>query len=282
MKSRIEGYSDSEKEAQREYNEAVDEIVERKLESASDDGEVHDLLAGYVDEDGTVHKTFTTREMNGTDEEYLNRSDIKINGSKMITALLSRCVTSVGTLTKKDMKNPKDWENIFKEMLIGDRDVITLRIRKESVGETIEVAHECPECKAKLKTVVDVDELETIPYNGMREIPFSLPKGYKDRNGVIHTDGIMRRPNGLDAEVLTPLAKKNIAKAETVLLTRICKFDDGTYVDDAVMASLSIRDRKYLQELLNENQFGVDMSIDVVCDQCGEEFKGNLNQSNFI
>lgn len=282
MKSRINGYSDSEKEAQREYNETVDEIVERKLEGASDGDEVHDLLAGYVDADGTVHKTYTIREMNGTDEEYLNRSDIKTNGAKMITALLSRCVTSVGTLTKKDMKNPKDWENIFKEMFTGDRDVITLAIRKDSIGDTIEVTHECPECKAKLKTEVAVDELAVIPYNGIREIPFSLPKGYKDRNGVIHKDGIMRRPNGLDGEILTPLARKNIAKAETVLLTRICKFDDGTYIDDSVMASLSVRDRKYLQELLNENQFGIDMSIDVVCDQCGEEFKGNLNQSNFI
>ena len=282
MKSRINGYNDNEKEAEREYNEAVDEIVERKLESASDTEVERELLAGYVDEDGTVHKTFTTREMNGTDEEYLNRSDIKINGAKMITALLSRCVTRVGTLTKKDMKNPKDWEDIFKKMLIGDRDVMTLNIRRDSIGEEIEIAHECPECKAKLKTVVNVDELETIPYNGMREIPFSLPKGYKDKNGVLHNDGIMRRPNGLDAEVLTPLAKKNVAKAETVLLTRICKFDDGTYIDDSVMASLSIKDRKYLQELLTENQFGIEMTVDVVCDQCGEEFKGNLNQSNFI
>lgn len=92
----------------------------------------------------------------------------------------------------------------------------------------------------------------------------------------------MRRPNGLDSELLTPMAKNNIAKAETLLLTRLCKFDDGTYVDESVMASLSIKDRQYLQKLLTENQFGVDMSVFITCDQCGEEFKGSLNQSNFI
>ena len=74
----------------------------------------------------------------------------------------------------------------------------------------------------------------------------------------------------------------NIAKAETLLLTRLCRFDDGTYVDESVMASLSIKDRQYLQKLLADNQFGIEMSVYVTCTQCGEEFKGSLNSTNFI
>lgn len=286
MNSRIHSEAESnEREAQREYNESVDSIVENRVNTVTNDSNtVYDLLAGYIDSDGGVHKTFTIREMNGTDEEYINRSDIKSNGAKVATALLTRCVTSVGSLTKKDMKNPKDWENIFKNMLTGDRDKIILEIRRQSIGETIETAHVCPnpECKAKLKTEVSLDELEINEFNGMREIPFVLPKGYTDKKGELHREGMMRRPNGLDSELLTPMAKNNIAKAETLLLTRLCRFDDGTYVDESVMASLSIKDRQYLQKLLAENQFGIEMSVYVTCTQCGEEFKGSLNSTNFI
>lgn len=287
MKSRIDSNSEEkalEREREKEYSDSIDALAEEQANGSFDENKEYTLLAGYVDKDGITHSTFTLREMTGADEEFVNRSDIKTNGAKVATALLSRCVLSVGTLTRKSVGNPKDWENIFKEMYTGDRDIMLLELRRLSIGDTIEVTHTCPnpECKAKLKTEVSIDELTILEFDGMREIPFELPRGYKDRKGVIHKTGIMRRPNGLDGELLTPLAKNNIAKAETTLLTRICKFDDGAYIDESVMASLSVRDRNYLQTLLNDHQFGIDMTVDVMCDHCGEYFKGNLNQSNFI
>lgn len=283
MKSRIES-NNEEREMERDYAESITEIADTQPLSNSDETEIHDLLAGYVDKDGVCHKTFTIREMTGADEEYIHRADIKSNGARVITALLSRCVLSVGTLTKKSVGNPKEWENIFKEMLSGDRDIIMLAIRRESVGDTIEVTHTCPnpDCKAKLKTMVSLDELVINEFDGIREIPFELPKGYKDRKGEFHKKGIMRRPNGLDGELLTPLAKNNLAKAETTLLTRICRFEDGTHIDESIMSGLTKRDRDYLLSVLNDHPMGVDMTVDVMCDRCGEYFKGNLNQSNFI
>lgn len=284
MKSRIES-NNEEREMERDYAESITEIAEDTQSlSGSDENEIHDLLAGYVDKNGVCHKTFTIREMTGADEEYINRADIKSNGARVITALLSRCVLSVGTLTKKSVGNPKEWENIFKEMLSGDRDIIMLAIRRESVGDTIEVTHTCPnpDCKAKLKTVVSIDELAINEFDGIREIPFELPKGYRDRKGEFHKKGIMRRPNGLDGELLTPLAKNNLAKAETTLLTRICRFEDGTHIDESIMSGLTKKDRDYLLNILNDHPMGVDMTVDVMCDRCGEYFKGNLNQSNFM
>ena len=265
-----------------EYRDTLSDIAESGSCTGTND-KTYDLLVGYTDEEGTVHKTFTLREMTGEDEEYIHRSDIKSNGAKVSTALLSRCVTSIGSLTKKSV-GIKKWEQIFKEILVGDRDIMLLQLRRESIGEEIEVVHTCPnpECKAKLKTVINVDELEIKPFDGMKEIPFELPKGYTDSKGITHKTGKMRRPNGLDGEVLTPVAKNNLAKAESLLLSRICKFDDNSYIDQSIMAKLSIKDRQYLQDLLNEHSFGVDMTVPVMCDRCGEEFKGTLNQSNFI
>lgn len=288
MKSRINtNYEDNSEElritAEKEFQTAVTQIADGGMTSDYEE-EVYDLLAGYTDKDGVLHKTFTLRDMIGSDEEAVAKQDIKSNGAKVATTLLARCVTSIGTLTKKSVGSPKSWEDIIKSMYTGDRDIMLLTLRKRSIGDEIEVQHVCPnpECKAKLKTILNVDEIEILPYDGNKVIPFELPRGYKDKKGEVHKTGVLRRPNGYDGEILTPLARKNLAKAETVLLTRTLSFDDGTHVDDSVTAGLSIKDRNYLQELLNEHSFGLNMTVDVECDVCGEEFKGNLNQSNFI
>ena len=287
MNSRIErnenGELITEREIQEEYSSTIDELS-GNLSKTADENAVHSLLAGYKDTDGVIHNTYTVREMTGEDEEYINRADIRTNGAKVTTALLSRCVTSVGSLTRKSVGSPKEWESIFKDMLTGDRDTILMQIRKDSMGDIIKVTHVCPnpDCKAKLQTEISIDELNVIDFDGLREIPFELPKGYTDRKGETHKRGIMRRPNGLDSELLTPLAKNNLAKATTTLLTRLCTFEDGTFVDDSVMAKLTTRDRQYLQNLLDSHQFGVQLTVDVMCDRCGESFEGNLNQSNFM
>ena len=157
-----------------------------------------------------------------------------------------------------------------------------MQLRKISVGEQLEVSHTCPNCNTKLNTTVNIDELEIVPYNGERVTPFELPRGYKDKKGEVHKSGTMRRPTGLDREILTPLAKTNIARAETVMLTRLCKFNDGLPVDDDIMGNLSIRDREYLQKLLQENYFGIKLETEVICDSCGESFTGTFNATNFM
>ena len=249
----------------------------------TDDESVFEMLAGYKDKDDVIHREFTLREMTGKDEEAIHKSDVKSNGSKVVSVLLSRCVTRIGTLTPKSLGKQK-WEELIKSLFTGDQDYMLIQLRKLSIGEEIELNHVCPnkDCKAKLNTVLNVDELEVVPFSGEREIEFELPRGYKDRKGVLHKTGTLRLPTGLDREVLTPLAKTNLAKAETVMLTRLCKFDDGAYVDDDVMSSLSIRDREYLQKLLQEHYFGVKLETEITCDSCGESFMGSFNASNFI
>lgn len=249
----------------------------------NEDGETDkfNLLAGYIDKEGNCHTTFTLREMTGRDEEAISKSDIKQNGSKVVSTLLKRCVLSIGTLTRKSVGN-EEWDEVIKGLLVGDQDYMLIKLRELSMGGEIEVTHTCPYCKESLNTILDVSELEVIPFKGQRAIPFSLPKGYRDKKGVLHREGILRLPTGQDREILTPIARKNIAQASTLMLTRLCKFEDGLYVTDDVMRDLTVRDREYLQKLLQDNLFGVNLEVDVTCTSCGRDFVGNLNTTNFI
>lgn len=256
------------------YNSTID---------VNEDGETDkfNLLAGYIDKEGNHHTTFTLREMTGRDEEAISKSDVKQNGAKLIATLLERCVLSIGTLTRKSVGG-EEWKEIIKGLLVGDQDYMLIKLRELSMGGEIEVTHTCPYCKESLKTLLDVSELDIIPFSGQRVVSFSLPKGFRDKKGVLHKDGTLRLPTGQDREILTPIARKNVAQASTLMLTRLCKFEDGLYVTEDVMRDLTVRDREYLQKVLQENLFGINLEIDVTCTNCGEDFKGNLNTTNFI
>lgn len=258
-------------------------VVYKNSIEVNEDGETDkfEMLAGYIDENGVHHKTFTLREMTGRDEEAISKGDVRQNSSKLVSLLLERCVTSIGTLTRKEVGGDK-WKNIIKSLYVGDQDYMLIKLRELSMGGEIEVNHVCPHCKENLKTFLDVSELEVEPFKEQRTIPFELPKGYRDKKGEIHRTGRMRLPTGQDREILTPIAKKNIAQASTLMLTRLCEFEDGLYITDDVMRDLTVRDREYLQKVLQENLFGIKLEVEVTCSNCGEDFRGNLNPTNFI
>jgi hypothetical protein len=263
-------------------NAEEDEVYESSI-SVDENGQTDkfDFLAGYIDGEGIEHKTFTLREMDGRDEEAISKPELKSNSSKVISVLLERCTMSIGSIKRRDA-DTEEWRDIIKDLYVGDQDYMMIKLRELSVGSEIEAVHMCPACKQELKTFIETSELEFIKFKGKREIPFILPKGYRDKKGEVHSKGIMRLPKGLDREILTPLAKKNLGVANTTMLTRLCKFDDGFPVTEDVMRALTLKDREYLQKKLHENQFGVKTQIEVTCTSCGETFTGNLNATNFM
>lgn len=248
----------------------------------SDDGFVHDvpLLAGFVDKSGVVHDTFTYREMNGRDEEAINKADVRSNGAKLVNILVERCVSEIGSLSKKDYG--AQWGTVVRELLGGDLDYIALKIRELSKGKEVEFTHKCPNCGTKLNTIIETDEFGIKPYMGQRDIPFTLVRGYKDAKGELHKEGVIRLPNGLDREIVTPLFKKNVSTAMTMMLTRLIKFNDGALVTQAGVSEMSVRDRDILEKIIKENTFGIDTVTELVCSSCGQDISGEVGQSNFL
>lgn len=256
---------------------------ELNLEDMVDeDGIVRDvpLLAGYVDKDGVLHDTFSFREMNGKDEEAISKADVRANGAKMVNVLVERCVVAIGTLTKKQCGG--QWGQIIREMLGGDLDYMAFKIRELSKGHEVEFQHKCPNCGTKLTTVVDTSEFEIKPYMGQSQINFTLPRGYRDGKGDIHKEGIIRLPNGLDRELVTPLFKKNSSTAMTLMLTRLISFNDGAVVTQAYVNEMSLRDRDVLEKIIRENTFGISTEFELICDNCGQDISGEAGQSNFL
>lgn len=248
----------------------------------SEDGYVHDvpLLAGYVDSEGRLHDTFTYREMNGRDEEALSKAEVRSNGAKMINTLVERCVVQIGTLTKKECG--AKWGTIVREMLGGDLDYMAFKIRELSKGNEVEFTHKCPNCGTKINTIINTDEFNIKPYTGQSAIDFTLVRGYKDKNGEVHKEGIIRLPNGFDRETVTPMFKKNMSTAMTMLMARLVSIN-GDRVTQNGISDLSLRDRDILEKIIKENSFGVDTTIeDLMCPSCGQNISGEIGESNFL
>ena len=271
-----------------ELEKVVSQIESENVRTLNDeievgeDGLVHDvpLLAGYVDKDGVLHTTFTYREMNGKDEEAISKADVRQNGAKMVNVLVERCVTQIGTLTKKECG--ARWGTVVRELLGGDLEYMAFKIRELSKGKEVEFIHKCPNCGTKLTTIVSTDEFQIKPYMGQSAIDFSLVRGYKDGRGELHKDGIIRLPNGFDREIVTPLFKKNPSTAMTMMLTRLIAFNDGALVTQNLVNEMTLRDREILEKIIKENTFGIDTNIEIVCSSCGQDISGEVGQSNFL
>ena len=248
------------------------------------DTNVKEFLRGYTDSEGAIHKEFEFREMDGGDEEAISRSNVKGSGSKVIHTVLERCIVRIGTILKAETKAGA-WSALIKSLDIADQDFAILEIRRLSVREAMTVKHRCtnPDCKKELTTELEVGELECVPFCGEDTIPFELKKGYRDKDGNLHTTGLVRFPQGLDREILEPIAKNNIGLANTLMLSRIT-VELGTLkqVTDAVMRSLTCGDREIIMTTLNENGYGYKFEVEVTCPECGNQFVGQLSAINFI
>lgn len=245
--------------------------------------ETYDLLKGYLDKDGVLHTEFEVREMTGADEEAISKPDIKNNGGKVVRTIIERCCMRIGTYHQSEVKSNK-WREMIQELSVGDQDLILLKIREMSLGSEIESRYKCPNpsCKEDIITTVEIDELEIKPFNGTHEIEFELPRGFKDREGNILRKGKLRHPNGLDREVLDAIMRKNVGQANTLMLSRCIVELEGIKVYDELVRNLSVKDRNYLMKLIEENQFGVDLGVDVECPTCYHSFRASLNATNFL
>ena len=112
------------------------------------------------------------------------------------------------------------------------------------------------------------------------EFPFTLPKGYIDRDGEVHREGMMRMANAAD-EILPlkdPRVQQNPGYLTIILLARvITKLGTLPAVDTRTVESLFTMDLAYLQDLYERvNQAEVPV-YRTVCPHCGEEIQVPVN-----
>lgn len=112
------------------------------------------------------------------------------------------------------------------------------------------------------------------------EFEFTLPKGYRDMDGAIHRDGVMRLANAAD-EILPlkdPRVQQNPGYLSVILLSRvITRLGTLPAVDTHVIENLYTMDLAYLQELYQKVNV---MDVPVfkgVCPHCNQSVEIPVN-----
>ena len=111
------------------------------------------------------------------------------------------------------------------------------------------------------------------------EFPFELPRGFVDRDGVVHRRGVMRLATARDE--LLPLydarVQENPAYTTVVLLGRVIT-SLGTLgvVDGGVIENMFASDVAFLQDLYRRVNAEGHTRIAVSCPQCSHRFTADL------
>lgn len=108
------------------------------------------------------------------------------------------------------------------------------------------------------------------------EFAFTLPKGYVDKEGNLHREGVMRLATAKDE--IAPLqdyrVQQNRAYLVVILLSRvIVKLGTLKSINPAVIEGLFSSDLAYLQEFYRRINEEGSAKIDATCPACGHKFE---------
>lgn len=106
------------------------------------------------------------------------------------------------------------------------------------------------------------------------EYPFTLPKGYVDNTGTVHTEGVMRLATAADeiAPLRDPRVQANPAYLIVILLSRvITRLGTLQDINPRVIEGLFASDLSYLQQLYNS--INGDDRMKATCPNCQHTFE---------
>jgi hypothetical protein len=108
------------------------------------------------------------------------------------------------------------------------------------------------------------------------EFEFTLPKGYVDKDGNLHTTGIMRLANARDeiAPLQDPRVMRNEAYLAVIVLSRvILKLGELSEVTPATVEGLFSADFAYLQDLYGRINSNGHARVTLECPECEASFQ---------
>ena len=112
------------------------------------------------------------------------------------------------------------------------------------------------------------------------EYTFTLPRGYLDRDGMLHKEGVMRLANAAD-EILPlkdPRVQQNPGYLTIILLSRvITRLGTLSSINTKVIEGMFTMDLAYLQDLYQRINTTDLPSYKVVCPHCNQEIEVPLD-----
>lgn len=239
------------------------------------------LPGGYVDEGGALHREVELVPLSGREEAFLADSR-KPASAAMVTAVLSRCIRRIGTISPIS-------EETARKLLVADRQYLLLRLREATFGDQVQATVPCPwpDCGKRADIDFSMNDIPVSesqdkgPTYTMELSPEAMSIG--DR-GEECREIIFRLPNGGDQEVISPLISKNGASALSMLLGRCIQRIGSLSIDteQELITRLSPLARLEIEREMERVAPKVDLTIGVDCPECGRAFLVPFDLQDFF
>jgi hypothetical protein len=108
------------------------------------------------------------------------------------------------------------------------------------------------------------------------EFEFTLPKGYIDKDGNLHRQGIMRLANAKDeiSPLQDPRVERNKAYLVVILLARVVtRLGDLADINPGVVENLFSADLSFLQDLYRRINANGHSRVKLTCPECESNFE---------
>ena len=232
-------------------NEAF--VIENQIRDAKGSRGALTIPCGLIGENGEIYTDAEIREISGHEEDML--ASKKIPASRKMGTLLAKCCTRLGPYTGDEL------EKQVRNLPVGDRVLLLLRIRQITLGDEFPYRHECPECNYKGMFTIDLNDMEVkaMPDPTQRIHEFDLSSGAHVRFHIM---------TGTDEERLSDVMKES----DKVTMTILARLDllDGGLPTLEVIKDLGMKLRNELRDRFNEVEGGVDTSVEIECPRCEE------------
>ena len=224
------------------------------------------LPGGYIDDAGQLQREVELTALSGHEEELLVTMASQ-GAASQVSAILSCCVKRIGNIRGVS-------QELMRQLLVGDRQFLMLKLRELTFGERVQATVSCP--WPNCDTRVDIDfNITDIPIKAMDHVTanyqFHFAQGLATDSSDLEI--CFRLPNGSDQEVLSSHLAANEATALTHLLWRcIQRIGDCESPDLEQIRSLSLPLRVEIENKMQCLAPDVELTMEAQCPECHRQF----------
>ncbi len=222
------------------------------------------LPGGYIDETGQIHKEVGLVPLSGREEELLVNTAGR-GGAAQVSTILSCCVKQIGTIEKIS-------EDLIRQLLVGDRQYLMLKLREFTFGERVQATVACP--WSGCDTDVDVSfNISDIPIKDANLTSLIHKCELSDTPEKETYTVRFRLPNGDDQEALSKLMNENNALASSNLLWRCIQSIGETVTPNLdQVRDLSSHARNQIEQQMQNLAPDMELNMEAVCPECDRSF----------
>ena len=212
-----------------------------------------ELPGGFITAGGSLIKYAEIRELNGADEEAIAKAG---STARALNTILQRGLVSLGgePATNSDLDS----------LLMGDRDMLLLAIRKITFGDVVELRLQCRSCGVSSDVKVNLtDDVEVKELKNPTDRRFTV----KLKSGK----AIVSLPQGLTHKKLMDNLDKTTSEITTVIIAGcLSEVNGAPAMGTPTALELSIKDRETIVTEIYKRNPGPRLGeVSKACEACG-------------